>query len=88
MEIEEIDKVQDLTYELMTAFHSGLSWLVRYCERNNLPLPDMDKARTLITTSSYVLEHSEFTHQPKFNTDNDQPPNEQNLVNGCCYLDG
>jgi hypothetical protein len=61
--IEYIEEIQDLTYELMTAFHSGVSWLIVYCEENNLPMPDLDRARTLITTSGYVLENSEFINR-------------------------
>lgn len=68
--LESIEEIQDLTYELMSAFHSGLSWIVVYCEKNNLPMPDLDKARTLVTTSGYVLEYSEFAHQPIVNTEN------------------
>lgn len=61
-DLELIKEIQDSTYELMSAFHSGLSWLMDYCEKNNIPLPDLDKVRSLVTTTSYTLEHSEYDY--------------------------
>lgn len=77
---DSIESIQELTYELMSAFNSGLFWLVEYCEKNNLPIPDLERARSLITTSSFVLENSEFAYQPKGNTENDQPPSTQSRI--------
>jgi hypothetical protein len=65
--LESIEEIQDLTYELMSAFHSGLSWIIVYCEKNNLPIPDLDKAKSLISMSGSILENSEL-EQPLGNT--------------------
>lgn len=62
MKIFELEKIQDLTYEMMSAFNDGLSWIIGYCEKNNLPMPDLDQVRGLISTSSYVLENSEHAN--------------------------
>ncbi len=74
-DLESLDEIQDMTYNMMVVFNDGLNWLVDYCRKNNLPYPDLNKAVSLISTSGYLLEHSEFTHRKTTGTRNNQQDN-------------
>jgi len=73
--LELIEKLQNVNYELMDQFRSGLSWLLDYCQKNNIPYPNLDIAMSLIRTSGSFLD----AYQPTGNTYN-LPTRKQNLV--------
>ncbi len=76
--LDHIEYLQKTNYELMDTFRTGLFWLIGYCERYDIPLPDLDRAKNLILISGFILEDSEF-QQPignrNKNTDNVTEPN-------------
>jgi hypothetical protein len=56
LEIQEVKRLQALNYEMLDSLRSQLSWLLRYCESNNIPLPDLKKLTLLFTKSSTILD--------------------------------
>ena len=83
---ESIEKMADFTYDLMDAYRSGLSWLLDYCDRNNYPYPDLDRALSLIRMSGVLLD----TYQPIGNTNNvtdkvTEPVFRHCQIHGCFY---
>lgn len=69
---KKIEKMADFTYELMDAYRSGLSWLLDYCDRNNYPYPDVDRALSLIRISGVVLDmpSTESKHDEEYRQGN------------------
>lgn len=67
--INETKEIQKQTLELMDSFRSAFLWLIRYCDKNNIPLPDMDKFIELTKNAGLCLEKYEF-YQPNVNTNN------------------
>ncbi len=55
-EIREVKQLQALNYEMLDSLRNQLSWLLRYCESNSIPLPDMNKLISLFDKSSRVLD--------------------------------
>jgi len=72
--LERLERIQTINFELMDAYRSGLSWMVDYCEKNNLPYPDLNRAYYLIHVSGMMLE------QPNFNNHSEHPKKTQNLI--------
>lgn len=57
-EIREVKRLQALNYEILDNLRNQLSWLLRYCESNKIPLPDMKKLILLFDKSSKTLDGS------------------------------
>ena len=76
--LNQIEYLQQMNYELMDTFRTGLFWLISYCEKYDIPLPDLDRAKNLISVSGFILEYSEF-QQPIGNrnktTEDETEPN-------------
>jgi hypothetical protein len=49
-----------MNYEMLDHPRIQLAWLLEYCDKYNIPLPDLDKAQ-LFKTSGHTLEQNSPT---------------------------
>lgn len=88
----EMKKIND---ELMEHLATSLTWVLHYCYKNNLPLPNQDKINRIVNRALSLVD------QIPQSTENlqkkNQSQNGQNLKTGCgtlmghnstCYLSG
>jgi hypothetical protein len=54
--IEDTKEVQKLDYEIMDLYRSQLVWLIQYCKRYSVPLPNMEVVLVLIKQAGVALE--------------------------------
>ncbi len=52
----EVESLQVLNYEMMDALRSKIVWLIKYCEQNNIVIPDIKDIFGLIDKSGKLLE--------------------------------
>ena len=64
-EIREVKQLQELNYEMLDSLRNQLSWLLRYCESNKIPLPDIRKLVRLFDKSSTILDSTVDRKTPR-----------------------
>lgn len=57
-EIKEVKKLQAMNHDMLDFLRTQVAWLLEYCERNNIPLPDLSKAKLFFKTSGDILERN------------------------------
>jgi hypothetical protein len=55
-QIQEAIRVKELNVELMEHLTFTADWLLRYCEKNNVRPPDIDKLLILIDRSKNLVQ--------------------------------
>jgi hypothetical protein len=55
-ELKEAIKIKRINDELLEYLVSSLRWLIRYSDKYNIPLPDLDKIQETIDRAIYTAE--------------------------------
>ncbi len=80
-ELRQIRKAKQTANELVVYLADSLRWVLHYCAKNNLQLPDHEKI-TRMVDHAIKLEQTfnvqSIQNQPTLNTKNDQSSTEQN----------
>jgi hypothetical protein len=79
-----IAKALKTSEELLEHLDGTVRWLLYFCEKNNIPIPNYEQLVSCIDRSQYLLQRLNL-YQPTFNTNNDQPSSEQNQKNHLLY---
>jgi hypothetical protein len=53
--IDRIEELQSMNYEMLDYLRTQLAWLLEYCKKNRIPLPDFDKAMLFFKKSGKIL---------------------------------
>jgi hypothetical protein len=56
-EVQEAIRVKELNVELMEHLSFTANWILRYCEKNDVRPPDLDKLLELIQKSRNVIQN-------------------------------
>lgn len=60
--LEELAIVKEVNLVLMDTLITSLTWVLQYTEKNNIPLPDMDGIKSLLSTVRMLTEEGQ--HPP------------------------
>ena len=61
--IDRVEELQSMNYNMLDYLRTQLTWLLEYCEKNRIPLPDLEKAMLFFKKSGKILsdEHIQAT---------------------------
>ena len=68
--IDRVDELQSMNYEMLDYLRTQIAWLLDYCEKYNIPLEDIEKAKLFFKTSGKIL--SDEYIQPTKNHSSDE----------------
>lgn len=79
--MDRVEELQKTNYEMLDYLRTHVAWLLEYCKKHNIPLPDLEKARLFFVTSGKILERNSPTEsQQLFKTPDDST--EQQMLTG------
>jgi len=53
--MDRIEELQSMNYEMLYYLRTQLAWILEYCKKNRIPLPDFDKAMLFFKRSGKIL---------------------------------
>lgn len=61
--MDRVEELQSMNYNMLDYPRTQLTWLLDNCEKNRIPLPDLEKARLFFKKSYKILsdEHRQTT---------------------------
>jgi hypothetical protein len=68
--MDRVEELQSMNYDMLDYLRTQLAWLLEYCEKNRIPLPDFDKAILFFKKSGKILSDDRI--QPAKNKPSDE----------------
>jgi len=68
--IDRVEELQSMNYGILDYLRTQLAWVLEYCKKNRIPLPDFDKAMLFFKKSGKIL--SDECIQPSKNDPSDE----------------
>ncbi|MFZ0895483.1 MAG: hypothetical protein WAZ77_13380 [Candidatus Nitrosopolaris sp.] len=61
--MDRVEELQSMNYNMLDYLRTQLTWLLEYCEKNRIPLPDLEKAMLFFKKSGKIVsdEHIRTT---------------------------
>jgi hypothetical protein len=53
--MDRVEELQSMNYEMLDYFRTQIAWLLEYCKKNRIPLPDLEKAMLFFKKSGKIL---------------------------------
>jgi|GEM_PF-1441933 hypothetical protein len=53
--MDRVEELQSMNYEMLDYLRTQIAWLLEYCKKNRIPLPDFDKAMLFFKRSGKIL---------------------------------
>jgi hypothetical protein len=74
--MDRVEELQAMNYDMLDYIRTCVAWLLEYCEKYNIPLPDLEKAKLFFKRSGVILEKHSPTESQQRNktTDNSTEP--------------
>ena len=53
--MERVEELQSMNYEMLDYLRTQLAWILEYCKKNRIPLPDFGKAMLFFDRFGKIL---------------------------------
>jgi hypothetical protein len=53
--MDKVEELHSMHYEMLDYLRTQITWLLEYCKKNLIPLPDFDKAMLFFKRSGKIL---------------------------------
>ena len=60
--MDRVEELQSMNYEMLYYLRTQLAWILEYCKKNRIPLPDFDKAMLFFKKSGKSLSDEMNTY--------------------------
>ncbi len=73
--MDRVEELQSMNYEMLDYLRTQLAWLLEYCKKNRIPLPDFDKAMLFFKRSGKILsdDHIQSSENHSSDEENAEP---------------
>ena len=60
--MERVEELQSMNYEMLDYLRTQLAWILEYCKKNRIPLPDFDKSMLFFKKTGKSLSEEMNTY--------------------------
>ena len=70
--MDRVEELQSMNYEMLDYLRTQIAWLLQYCKKNLIPLPDFDKAMLFFKRSGKILSDERIQANKKHSSDEEE----------------
>ena len=70
--MDRVEELRSMNYEMLDYLRTQIAWLLEYCRKNRIPLPDFDKAMLFFKRSGKILSDERIQANKKHSSDEEE----------------
>jgi len=79
--MDRVEELQSMNYEMLDYLRTQIAWLLEYCKKILIPLPDFDKAMLFFKRSGKILSDDHIQSSENHSSDEEEYRAENNDSN-------